>query len=525
MAVRKRGATNNPQRGRASNKVEQANDPGPREIELKLAYDPAAAERLLGSPLLKDAKPAPEAGGPLHAIYFDTKDGSLRKAGLSVRVRRQGERWIQTIKAEAAGRGLVLDRSEWETTVEGPELDFAAAKGTALGDLLKEKDLKRRIKPAFEVRTDRQAFLIERNGAAVEAVVDRATIEARDRSETFGEVELELKAGEPPALFKLALDLVDAAPLRLSLATKAERGYALADKDAPKAFKAERIDLPPGLSTAEAFQAIARSCLTQALRNEALVRATPDSSALHQLRVGLRRLRAATSLFKDMLDDAESDGIRASLRTISHDLGAVRDLDVLVERLRKADDPEQAGVLAEAEERRQAAYRDMMADLDGPRYRRAMLATAAWVEAGDWLTSDDPETRSIREEPIEERATGELAKRWKRVVKRAKRLAELDPEARHRVRIEIKKLRYGAEFFQGLYPGQRSKTRRKEALEGLQHLQELLGELNDIAVGGDLLGSDALSPDAHDEDPRVADLVARAQKDYRRLAGVKPFWE
>jgi CHAD domain-containing protein len=119
-------------------------------------------------------------------------------------------------------------------------------------------------------------------------------------------------------------------------------------REAPKAFKAERIDLPSGLSTGEAFQAIARSCLTQALRNEALVRATQDSSALHQLRVGLRRLRAATSLFKDLLDDAESDGIRAGLRTISHDLGTVRDLDVLVERLGKADDPEQAGVLAEA---------------------------------------------------------------------------------------------------------------------------------------------------------------------------------
>jgi inorganic triphosphatase YgiF len=524
MAVRKRVATNDPQRGKASKKVERANNPGPREIELKLAYDPAAAQGLLDSPVLKEAKPAPEAGGPLHAIYFDTKDGSLRKAGLSVRVRRQGERWVQTIKAETAGRGLVLDRSEWETPVEGPALDFAAAKGTALGDLLKEKDLKRRIKPAFEVRTERQALLVKRDGAAIEAVVDRATIEARDRSVTFGEVELELKAGEPPALFKLALDLVESAPLRLSLATKAERGYALVEREAPKAFKAERIDLPSGLSTGEAFQAIARSCLTQALRNEALVRATQDSSALHQLRVGLRRLRAATSLFKDLLDDAESDGIRAGLRTISHDLGTVRDLDVLVERLGNADDPEQAGILAEAEERRQAAYRDMMADLDGPRYRRAILATAAWIEAGDWLTSDDPETREVREQPIEERATGELAKRWKRVLKRAKRLAELDPEARHRVRIEIKKLRYGAEFFQGLYPGQRSKTRRKDALEALQRLQELLGELNDIAVGGGLLGAEA-EEGRRDEDPRVADLIARAQKDYRRLSAVKPFWE
>lgn len=495
----------------------------PREVELKLEADAAEVGRLPEHPIFRTAQPAPDAGGPLHAIYFDTGKGSLREAGLSVRVRRQGEVWIQTIKAEQNGRGLILDRSEWETSVAGPELDLAAAKGTALGDLLKEGSLKKRIKPAFEVRTDRQAYRVERNGASIEAVVDRATVTAGERAETFGEVELELKAGEPLALFKLALELVEAAPLRLSIQTKAERGYALLPGETPRSYKAERVDLPPDLSTGEAFQAVARSCLTQALRNEALVRRTQDPSALHQLRVGIRRLRAATSLFKDVLDDAESDGIRAALRSVSHELGAVRDLDVLVERLRKAEDPDQAGVLAEAEERRQAAYRDMLALLDSPRFRRTMLQSAAWIEAGDWTRSDDSEVRLLRDQPVADRAAGELARRWKRVVKRAKRLGELDPEARHRVRIEIKKLRYGAEFFQGLYPRQRARTRRKDALDALQQLQELLGELNDIAVGGDLLGSEV--EQSQGEDPRVTDLLARAQKDYRRLAGVKPFWE
>jgi CHAD domain-containing protein len=122
-----------------------------------------------------------------------------------------------------------------------------------------------------------------------------------------------------------------------------------------------------------------------------------------------------------------------------------------------------------------------------------------------------------------------LSKRWKRVLKRARPLAELEPEARHEVRIEIKKLRYGAEFFGPLFRGTKAKKRRKQALASLEQLQEVLGELNDIAVGGDLLrppsapAKEGAGP-AEPDDRTVEDLLRRARRTYDELAATKRFW-
>jgi CHAD domain-containing protein len=265
------------------------------------------------------------------------------------------------------------------------------------------------------------------------------------------------------------------------------------------------------------------------------------------MRVGLRRLRAALSLFKDMLADRESRIIKSELRWISRRLGPIRDLDVFILRIRNA--AEAAGgasedILAEAEQRRAEALDELLGLLAGERFRHAVLSTAAWIEAGDWLVHDDPAACQARQRPAEQHAAAELSKRWKRVLKRARRIARLETEARHRVRIEIKKLRYGAEFFHGLFPGRRAKERRRAVVAILEELQETLGGLNDIATAGGLIaaseaerqGSMTLDSQMHgsrgpswtsagDQERHAADLLARAKADYRRLAKAKPFWK
>jgi inorganic triphosphatase YgiF len=496
----------------------------PREIELKLAIDPEAIETLPRHPLLTRARRAPEQGGSLYAVYFDTEAQDLRRAGLSLRLRRQGNGWVQTIKADSGARGAVMERDEWEAAVEGEALDWRAVQGTALGLLLETKDVKDRIRPAFTVTTDRQAYLLDRNRTRIELVLDRAEIAAGGRSQRFGEIELEVKRGKANAVFGVALDLVEAAPVRLSRSTKSGRGYALLDGLAPKPVKADRVALDPGCPSAQAFQAIARSCLAQAVENEAIVREHREADAVHQFRVGLRRLRAAASLFGDLISDAESRKVRDELRWMNHSLGPIRDLDVLIARLRAAPDHEQS--LAAAQRRRDEACGQLLARLDEPRFRRATLLAAAWIEAGRWLTLGDPALRELRDEPVESRAARELRKRRKRVLKRARRLEELDPEARHQVRIEIKKLRYGVEFFGRLFSGAKAKSRRKRILAATEHLQEILGELNDLAVGGRLLAPAAAGSDGSSAEPEgLADaLLARARRIYDDLAGTKPFW-
>jgi inorganic triphosphatase YgiF len=498
----------------------------PREIEMKLALDPGAIADILDHPIVAGARKAPSQGGVLHATYFDTREQDLRGAGLSLRIRRHGERWIQTLKADGGAHGLVLDRDEWETPLRGEALDWRALEGTALDTLLGVAHLKDRVRPAFSVRTDRRAFLLVRKRARIELVLDQVEVEAGERTARFGEIELEVKRGTGEALFDVALDLAQAAPVRLSLATKSERGYALLDGHGPKAVKAERVRLEAGQSSAEAFQAIARSCLAQAVQNDSLVREHRSAEGVHQFRVGLRRLRAAASLFSDLICDDESRAVREDLRWMNHSLGPIRDLDVLIARLQGTPDHQRS--LQAAERQRQEAFDQLLVRLDEPRFRCGTLAAAAWIETGRWLTLEKPDLPGNRNEPIERRAARELAKRRRRVIKRARGLRELDPEARHEVRIEIKKLRYGVEFFAGLFTGKKSKKRRKATLQALAELQEVLGALNDIAVGGHLFApaSTAEMTDAAEATSEsVEDLLDRAARVHRQLAATKIFWE
>jgi triphosphatase len=120
-----------------------------------------------------------------------------------------------------------------------------------------------------------------------------------------------------------------------------------------------------------------------------------------------------------------------------------------------------------------------------------MLELAAWIETGPWTMNQNEPARLARARPIEFFAAEELTRRHKKVKKDGKQLAKLELVARHELRIRIKKLRYAAEFFSKLFPGQ--KRRKRELLASLKKLQDALGDVNDVAVQaglkGEILGS------------------------------------
>jgi triphosphatase len=498
------------------------------EIELKLELAADATGQLLRHPLMEQARMLPDQGGALHAVYYDSADGALHKAGLTLRVREQNGRSTQTIKSERKARGLALDRGEWEIPVDGGGPDLAAAAGTPLAALVSDEALRADIRPIFRVRTDRQAFEIKRNGATIELALDEAEASTDSGAEQFCEVELELKGGDPSALFALADDLADSIPFRLSPITKSERGYRLLGQADNAPVKAGRIVVPTTASCAEAFQMIARSCLSQIIRNEALLRRRDDSELLHQMRVGFRRLDASISLFKPMLRDRDSDAIRAELRWAGKRLAPVRDLDVLIARLRKADEKDMSlPVLAEAERLRGEAFASLLETLSKPRFMRTILKAATWIESGRWLKRPKPAIRAARELPARTRATQEFSRRWQRIRKDARRMADLDGKARHKLRIRIKKLRYGVEFLATLFPGVPARKNRKEMLDLLEGLQDVLGKLNDIEVGRTLLDPPFRKPvrkAAGYTRRRVRKLLPRAEKASRELVAAEPFW-
>ncbi|UVF20458.1 CHAD domain-containing protein [Microvirga terrae] len=504
----------------------QARPSPPQEVELKLEAMPSELGRVLAHPLLTERSDSARTQ-TLHSTYFDTPDHTLRQAGISLRVRRDGERRIQTIKAARRSNSVAVARNEWEHEVESDSPDYALAKGTALEPLLEHSD---RIEPVFHVTTERRLRDIAYGDSAIEVAADSCTIEGKERTTSFGELELELKDGTPAELFQLALALSTATPLRLSFKTKAERGYEAASGEQPTRIKAAPVVLKRKMTSATAFQTIAASCLQHLMANEAIVRRVPEADAVHQMRVALRRLRAAITLFKAVVEDERRDPIRAELKWMANVLGEARDLDVYITtvlepaRDRFGTDQSYKSLLAEYQKRRDRAYDTARETISSPRFMTSVLETAAWIEAGDWLEGGGKAARKLRTRPVAILAGEELGRRRKKIIKRGRHLVELDPEERHQVRIEIKKLRYATEFFESLFKGGGAKKRKRKALSALEALQETLGELNDIAVGSHMDSSPTADAIHQEQITRVDGLLADAVGQYQKLASLEPFW-
>jgi triphosphatase len=299
-----------------------------------------------------------------------------------------------------------------------------------------------------------------------------------------------------------------------------------------KPSKAKPSPLQPGITAARSFQLIGLSCLQHLLANEPVFRAERDPEAVHQMRVAIRRLRAAMSIFKEVAVDGQSEAVKRGLRRLAGELGEARDIDIFIAkaiapaRERHPDDEDLAALAASYEARRKAAYERALEAVTSGRFARIVLDTTAWLESGPWLLRE--KTAAMGEEPVEAFAAKELARRAKRIRKRAKYLEALDPAARHEVRIAVKKLRYAAEFFTPLFTGKSRGKRAKTLRSALGELQDRLGDLNDIAV------VEAMEHDAGHG--RASQLIARelaarfdehlkaAITAYREFAGAEPLW-
>ena len=473
------------------------------------------------------------------SVYFDTNSQKLRKKGLMLRVRREGRHYTQTIKATTNGEQF--ERDEWEAEIAGNKPDLDRANGTALEPLLTRK-LRRRLKPVFETRVRRTVYPLVDNAHAIALTVDQGAIDTGTRSQPLCEIELELKRGSAADLFDLARELTQALPARLAVKSKSERGYEILDGQQELLVKAASIDLHTGMSAREAFKTIGLACLKQAINNEpALIRGDPEG--VHQMRVGLRRLRAAMSLFAALLHNPQTAAIKNELKWLAGDLGPARELEVLLSRVvvpmkrrhrRWRGMPMLSHELAE---RRDAALARAQAAVQSARFRALTLDVVAWLEAGLWRSPHDDLVRDRGDLPIETFALEQLTRRWRKVRKKGRMLAQLDARTRHKLRIQTKKLRYAAEFFATLFTTKRALKRRRQFLPALESLQDGLGDLNDIAVHEKriaAMGVRRRRSNPHRvfaaglltgrEDARMDAAMTTATDAYDHLAKVKPFW-
>lgn len=194
-----------------------------QELELKLSLPPYLHSAFKSLPLLANQSCRELT---LFNAYYDTPDRQLQQAKAALRIRRQGPVCLQTLKTRGVSHGGLHNREEWEWPLAAPQLDIALIQSvqpqlqidwTQLGTL-------------FSTDFQRSCWLIHHQQAEIELVLDRGQVKSGQndkQQDAISEIELELKAGEPSALFSLANELANELPLRISQISKAERGYRL----------------------------------------------------------------------------------------------------------------------------------------------------------------------------------------------------------------------------------------------------------------------------------------------------------
>jgi len=321
----------------------------------------------------------PRAESALVSTYFDTAKQKLRRHGLSLRVRQVGSKRIQTVKSTS---GAQFGRGEWESEIEGNNPDLGKTEGTPL-DRFVSKKLRKKLRPVFQTQVHRTTLPVHTENSEIELVVDLGKIIAGRRSSRIEEFELELSKGKAEDLFRYAKSVERKGQAELYLRTKSERGYALANGKNDAAQNAEPIGLKEEMNVGEAFRSIARSTVRHFSANADAVR-NLDPEGVHQMRVGLRRLRAAISLFSSILPGNQTEAIKTELKWLTNELAPAREIDVFVkEKIQKAAQkivPNHGGEALESEfaARREAALERATRAISSERQsRRAICLSLA----------------------------------------------------------------------------------------------------------------------------------------------------
>jgi inorganic triphosphatase YgiF len=515
----------------------------PAELEIKLRIPRSAIAQLLRHPALARHKSGRAGRRKLRSTYFDTANLRLANAGIGVRLRRDGRKWIQTAKGppDAASGGGLAARPEYEwalgTSPKAPPLDTTRLATTPWRRLLL-KAARSGLEPKFItefIRTEIPLELPEATTAVLAVDVGALRAVGPPRYLEICEIELELASGNVAQLFRLAAELALDLPLSLEPASKAARGTRLVSGDTAKPVRAENAELARDRSAGEALAAIMRACLRQIEGNADGLLRDDDPEWIHQMRIGTRRLRACLSLVSRLVTSEPLSRLITDVKWLASALGTARDLDVLAVEtlpiLRRGSDPTAlhgirslAAKVAAQRKRARVNARDAVASR---RFVGLILCAGGLAATPEFAAPGKSATDPSTGTAAREFAAHVLARRQKKLLHRGEGLPTAPAEARHAARIAAKKLRYATEFFADLFPGKRARRYRKS----LTRLQDVLGVMNDAAVAA-RLAREIAGPDSNAaallqgwaaaQATLAAPELARAWRDFARA---KTFWD
>ncbi|HEY0327674.1 MAG TPA: CHAD domain-containing protein [Rhodopseudomonas sp.] len=279
------------------------------------------------------------------------------------------------------------------------------------------------------------------------------------------------------------------------------------------------------MSCDAAFRFVARRCLMDMTAyHQATCHGNPE--ALHQMRIALTRLRTTISFFSPMVSGPPRTRIRADLKWLQAQLGAVRDLDVAIERLKEINKrPQEIPNFHAWRNKRVDSHRHLARALHSVRYRHLIESAFRWIERGSWSTKSGKIARRERTVPISAYSARKLARWQKKLLKKSDELSSMSAKKRHRLRMMNKKLCYSIEFLEDLF-ADKKRSRQQAALKYLRKAQKSLGEMNDDvkgwALAADMEFKNAHLPSRPLLQKRNKQLIQTASTAYRKLAALKP---
>ncbi len=486
-----------------------------QEVEWQFdAPDLGAVERWLGA--CGDGSPVRVSPGPTLDItdaYMDTDDWRLHRAGYVLRVRQDGHGREATMKGLGGLEQGIRKRRELTEPLDG-ESHLTTARGP-VGERVRLLSGRREVRPLFELRNLRKPYVLELGGERLgEVLLDQVSVQTDEGHEEarLSRVEVEVEDASNPMLVGFVDELRTACDLQPASVSKFEMGLRARGLSATPAPDLGSTEVDGSLTLGEVAHAVLRQHFGAMLADEPGSRLGEDPEEVHDMRVAIRRLRAAISLFKDALSPSTLR-LREELGWIASALGEVRDLDVQLERLseRIAAAPAEerdgleplAGIL---QEHRTKARVRMLEALDSRRYARL-------VEAFGKAVRRPPSPRVPGAAvPVLAGAPGLLEKRYTAFRKAGDRIDPVSPpEEYHELRIKGKRLRYALEFLSPVY-GKPAKS----LIRSLVDIQDILGAHQDAYVAVESLRE--LSGGS-DVPPRTAFEMGRLARQYEELAG------
>jgi triphosphatase len=511
------------------------------ETELKIALDPGQEARLRRLPALAGLRIGSRRTQSLVSVYFDTPDHALSARGIALRLRKEGRRWIQTVKFGKRTDNVLFSRSEIDMPAPGGRLALDGADPHGVLAEIGKIAGGGTLSPVFETRIRRVIdHLRLETGDEVELALDQGEVVAGDRTEPIHEAEIELKAGEIRAVYDVAQMLFAEGPVRFAQDSKAARGYRLLRGETlprVRPRKAGELAFEPDATVESVARDVFHDCFAQIAANMEVIADSDDIEGPHQLRVGLRRLRTAFSVFGSSLGKQAFASLSATARDLGKRVGALRDVDVLIDEVVGStvaglDDEARTSLVSALENRRAAVRDEVRQTLVEPASVAFLFDLGRMIEGRGWLVPSDYSQTERLAVPLSKVAPKLLEKRYKKVVKAGRKIRELDPEELHSLRKQLKKLRYTADVLDSIFPARKVKP----YIRSLKALQDEFGSLNDAKMAGeDLSGSDSPgrpSPSAQRAVGWILGTLAiKAREDRPKLfdrwdafAKAEPFW-